>query len=393
MRLLLSFLFFLTSFVAGAQLPKLIVPIGHTNPVVGLATDPSNTYLYSIDGGSEVTVWDIRTKTVVTFLEGHSSAITSIGASADGKYLATADASGKIVIRHQSDWKIAGIADAEGSVTQIQFDTEGKLLGALTATGKLSVITANKPQEAYGVELKEKKIVSFTWNAAGKLALGCDDGSLGLHQQGAEATTIVTSSTKAVTGIVPGTEEDSWICVTGDGEVLRYRNNKIVSQNKSPLPRIISLHASKDLLVLTGRGSARNVHFYPLSAGEEASDKIQIPTALLEQSGSAIGLQTAIFSADGQSLFLPDYQGGIHAYDLATGKYNGAFVGLASKILSLAINKSGTQLAVGRNDGVVLFDLTGATAPKQLKTASAPVIGLAFGTNQYLLAGVQQNGT
>ena len=48
MRLLLSFLFFLTSFVAGAQLPKLIVPIGHTNPVVGLATDPSNTYLLMV---------------------------------------------------------------------------------------------------------------------------------------------------------------------------------------------------------------------------------------------------------------------------------------------------------------------------------------------------------
>ncbi|MEQ8808800.1 MAG: hypothetical protein RIE59_07005, partial [Imperialibacter sp.] len=387
MRLLLSFLFFLTSFVAAAQLPKLIVPIGHTNPVIGLATDPSNTYLYSVDGGSDVSVWDIRTKTVVTFLEGHSSAITSISASADGKYLATADASGKIVIRHQSDWKISGIADIEGNVTQIQFDTEGKLLGALTTTGKLSVITANKPQEAYTVELKEKKITSFIWNAAGKLAFGCDDGTLGIRQQGAEPATIVTSSTKAVTGIVPGAEQDSWIYVTGDGEMFQYRTNAIVSQNKSPLPRIISLHASKDLLVLTGRGSNRNVHFYPLSGGEEVSDKIQIPKAILEQPGRAIGLQTAIFSANGRDLFLPDYQGGIHAYDLTTGKYNGAFVGLASKILSLAINKGGTQLAVGRNDGVVLFDLTGASAPKQLKTASAPVIGLAFGTNQYLLAG------
>jgi WD40 repeat protein len=393
MRLLLSFLFFLTHFFAAAQLPKLVVPIGHTNPVIGLATDPSNTYLYSIDGGSDVTVWDIRTKTVITFLEGHSGAITSISASADGKYLATADASGKIVIRHQSDWKIAGIADVEGSVTQIQFDAEGKLLGTLTTTGKLSVITANKPQEAYSVELKEKKITSFTWNAAGKLALGCDDGTLGMRQQGGEVATIVTNSAKAVTGIMPGVDENSWVYVAGDGEVFRLQNGQIVSQFKSPLPRIISLHASKDLLMLTGRGSARNVHFYPLSGGEEVSDQIQIPTALLEQSGSAIGLQTAIFSANGRELFLPDYQGGIHAYDLTTGKYNGAFVGLASKILSLAINKSGTQLAVGRNDGVVLFDLTGATAPKQLKTASAPVIGLAFGTNQYLLAGVQQNGT
>ena len=393
MRPYLTLIFCIACFTATAQLPKLVVPVGHTNPITAMATDPSGDYLYSIDGGSQVTVWDVSSRGIVTFLEGHGSTITSLDTSADGHYLATGDASGRVTIRKQSDWKTMGIIEIGSEVTELRFDQKGGKVGALAKSGKLFVIDAESSKITATIERANLIITCFAWSSSNRIGLGFGDGRLEvLEHPAADPVSILTALDKPVTGIVAGLVDGAWTFVTGDGEIFHYKDNTLISRQKTALPRLISIQSSKELIAVTGRGTAENVFLYSADGAEPTSNKISTPENVVNQSSSGIGLQTCAFSANGKNLFLPDYEGGIHHYDLTTGEWKGSFTGQAGKLLSLATNDDGTRLAIGSSKGVLLFDLTGASGPKQLRNTTGPVIGLDFGTHQDFLAGVQQHG-
>ncbi len=386
MRLQLTSVFLAATLCGYAQLPKLIIPKGHTNPVVALQPDKDGRYLYSTDGGQEITVWDISTREIVTFLDGHGSSTTSLSLSADGKHIATGDAAGTLILRNQADWKVNHVAELKSGILQVGFSPDSKKAAALTQSGVLTVITANNGQTESIVEKSGVKITSFGWNKEGELALGLANGSVEVNG------VLVATTAKAITGIVSGKEPNSWIAVTGSGELFSISSGALLRQVKTPLPRLISLVQNNDFFIVTGRGSATNFHIYSKETGAELTGKLSIPDDVSSQDGVALGLQTSAVSGDSKLIYLPDYQGGIAAYDMATGALSGRYSGLASKVYSLAVNADGAQLAVGSGNGVVLFDLTGASDPKRLKNITAPVIGLDFGTNKYMLAGVQQNG-
>lgn len=393
MRLSLSTLLVVFCFSAYGQLPQLVVPVGHTNPVIGLEADPSNTFLYSIDGSPEVAVWDIQTRTVASYLEGHDINTTSIALSADGSLLATGDASGKVILRTLGDWKVTQVLAFEGSVKQLTFSPDGNSLGVLTATGKLSVVATSNGQATNSLEKPGNNIMSFAWNAVGQLAIGLSNGSVEVYAADGNAAVVsVPTVGKPVTGIVAGADSDSWVATTGSGDLIHIKAGSVASQQTTPLLRLISLRSGANMVAVTGRGSSSNIHLYSKTGGAELTGTITLPDSGGNNSGAAFGIQTCAFTPSGNKLLVPDHAGSIHEYDLGTGQLSGSYAGQASKVLSLAINREGTQLAVGRGSGVLLLDLTGATAPRQLKNASSPIIGLSFGTNPYMLAGVQQNG-
>lgn len=385
MRLFISAFFLIVNLTCFAQLPKLVIPKGHTNPVVALEADPLGKYLYSTDGGQEITVWDTSKKSIITFLEGHSGSITSLSVSGNGRFIASGDASGNLVVRNQSDWKISHMETLQSGIVQIAFASDSKTVGVLTRDGKLLSISVITGQTENTVQKSGTKITCFHWNESGVLALGLENGNI--EAGGAS----VPTAGKPISALVAGATPSSWVAATGFGDLFVVTEGVLSQSMKTPLPRLISLKRFKDFYLVTGRGSSENFHMYT-TALQEIAKGITVPDYIKNQEGAAVGLQTSTLSVNGKFLLLPDYSGGIHSYDLATGLLSDSFAGMASKLYSIDINEDGSQLAVGRGDGVLLFDLTGRIDPQQLKATSSPVIGLDFGTNQYMLAGVEKNG-
>src|SRR5262249_47464299 len=64
-------------------------PDGKTLAAVGGISDPSGY-------GGEATVWDLETRCLRFTLSGHTSPVTSVAFSADGKTLATGDYAGRV---------------------------------------------------------------------------------------------------------------------------------------------------------------------------------------------------------------------------------------------------------------------------------------------------------
>lgn len=386
----LSICLVITQSAALAQLPKLVIPRGHTNPVTGLAIDPAGNFIYSIDGSPAVTVWDAEKYTVLSFLDGHSAPITSIALSEDGKYLASADTEGKVVIRDQAAWSIHRIISAEAPVAGILFrgNTE---LGILTVNGKFSVASVTSDRILRTIESAAAGISSFSWNARGELALGLANGQLELYETLESAASLAaTAGEKPISSLTAGSRDGSWVAGTTDGELIWIENGQSVRRVKTPLPRLMSIHLLGSTLVVTGRGSDSNIHFYSISDGAEQSSLIRFGPDESSQKNFALGLQTLAIAPDKSFFLLPGYGGEIRKYT-AQGNSAGNFSGSASRVLSLAVNRESSQLAIGNDLGVMLIDLTGKRNVQQLRSAALPVLGLRYGQNPDLLAGIQEN--
>ncbi len=387
----LNFFVFLLFFQlsAYAQLPKLVVPSGHTNPVVALEVTPGGSFMYSTDGSKEVTVWDFKTTRIVSFLEGHEAGVNTLALSAEGKLLASGDADGKLIIRNESDWKILKITEAGAPIAKVSFEQGGKRIAVLTSTGILQLINASSGAVEQSIERPASSISSFCWLGAGQVGLGLKNGWFEVYDLTEnKAVVSIQISEKAIAALAADGTATCW-AGTSEGELVGIENGTAIKGIKTPLTRLTGIWVFGNAIVATGRGSETNIHFYSPSDGTEISGKLKLPAALKQQSAFAVGIQTLDFSAE--TVLVPDYEGGIQQYNFGTGELAARYTGQAAKIHSLAINRQGDQLAIGSSRGVALMDLAGRADPKRLKNVSAPVVGLSYGSNPYLLAGIQEN--
>lgn len=114
-----------------------VASLGHYRWVYGLDFSRDGRYLATDEGSkTTVNVWDIEEEHIATVLEGHTSDITAVKFSPDGRTLATSSANGEINLWSVSNWELLNTFHDYGSAA-IDFSADGKTL----ANGELGEVT------------------------------------------------------------------------------------------------------------------------------------------------------------------------------------------------------------------------------------------------------------
>ena len=266
--------------------------------------------------------------------------IWSVAFSPDGKYLATGDTKGDILLRRVADGQPIRSFEGHNSwVVSLAFSSDGKILasGSCDCTAKLWDV--NTGQCLYSLEEHEQEVWSVVFSPDGEtLASGCDDNKARL-----------------------------WSVSTG--ECL-----KVFQGHKN---EVLSVAFSLDGQELVSGSQDRTIRFWDI--GTRKCKKIL--------QGHDDGVRSVSISPDGQMLASSSNDRTIKLWDIKTKKCLKVFQGHSNVVLSVTFCPQGNLLASSSIDQTVrLWNVNTGECLKVFQGHSNVVNSVAFSPQGNLLA-------
>jgi WD40 repeat protein len=391
---------------------------GHTAAVTSLEFTADNTQLYSgsldksvrvwtladgaqaaridvpnevavmrlIDKGAQIAVGGGEDKLVRMFkvptaaaepLSKLKVAAAVIAASPDRKYLATANADGKIALVDLS----TGAAAAElpghaGGTTWLQFNAASNRLVSIGADKKVNVWDHAAAKLIGSVTPETGAATVAAINAAGtQLAVGADDGSLRTFKIEGETATVenakIGDHAKKLTALLYANDGSAFFTASEDGTVRRFANNgtQAFSGNHGALVRSIALSA--DQQQLASGGDDKQLKIWNAGSGA-AGPKPQLM-------GFTGAPQAIAFTPDNLKVIGSDADANqILVFDLMLGTMEQGYAGLAAPATSLVVLPQGEkQLYVLSATADSKSQLWPLVAGKKLAGHAAAIVGIS----------------
>jgi len=107
--------------LANSQIPELVLPTGHTAPVLSVAFSPNGQYLTSLSEDKTAIVWEVETGNKLVTLDYQKEIFREVRYNSTGDFLALISDSGIVVYNLNNKEFAYRIKDATG----IQFDPQG----------------------------------------------------------------------------------------------------------------------------------------------------------------------------------------------------------------------------------------------------------------------------
>ena len=309
-----------------------------TPPLVSLAAEPGG----ALAGAGPEGAWFQRRGGRTTDLTGHAEAITAAIWSPGGRWVATADGSGRVVAWDAGDGGPRWTAQLSGAVSELRWSADGRRVwanvdGAFTALDAASGTDTGSGDAADGEPPGPSSAPENTqrgrhWRAA---------------EGDASASAWSPSGERLLTGAADGTARIvNAVGRRGDDVPLIGHPGAAVAAALSPDGALVAT-AGADGGVLVRRTS-----------------DLALVARLQTASTSALA-----FSADGALLATAGDFGAVWGWDLATGEEAWSLMA-DGEVLDLAFSPSGDQLAVGLNNGARTWDAR-TLAPLQTVTGVA----------------------
>jgi WD40 repeat protein len=376
-----------------AQKPKLIIPTGHTYPVVSITIDMDNKYLATADQSSEIKVWDIESSTELYPLIGHADGVNDVSFSPRNRLLASAGIDKKVILwdlqRVAKQSELVGHTDA---VSRVVFSADGSFVISSSFDGKILIWNT-----ASGALLREivvgSPIHSFSISEGEQfLACGTRTGELALFnfQSGAKIKSVVL--TAAINDVRFSKDGKQLVVADNAGKIILVDGSTLAVSKSIQAFAIraykIEFTNNPTIFMAVGRDPKKNYAFYSLNG-----EPVQTDLKLDEEgvAGFETGINAVLFSKS--KYFLPNYSSCIRAYSVDDNKLSGNFCGKAKQIVSCSIDESGRFLAIASTrPEVLILDLTGATDARLIKAGKGTVQSLSFYPNQKKLVTASDDG-
>ncbi|BDI14532.1 hypothetical protein ANSO36C_03340 [Nostoc cf. commune SO-36] len=352
---------------------------GHSSVVSSVVFSPDGKTLASGSDDNTIKLWDVSTGKAMKALTGHSSWVFSVVFSPDGKTLASGSEDKTIKLWDVSTGKAMKTLTGHSSrVTSVVFSPDGKTLASSSndKTIKLWDVSTGKAMKTL---TGRSLVTSVVFSPDGKtLASGSDDNTIKLWDV----------STGKVMKTLTG--HSSWVfsvVFSPDGKTLASgSNDKTI--------KLWDVSTGKAMKTLTGRSLVTSVVFNPdgktLASG--SNDKtiklwdVSTGKAMKTLTGHSSRVTSVVFSPDGKTLASSSNDKTIKLWDVSTGKAMKTLTG-RSLVTSVVFSPDGKTLASGSDDNTIkLWDVSTGKGMKTLTGHSSLVFSVVFSPDGKTLA-------
>ena len=383
-NLLILFFSFISIF-GQAQKPRLIIPSGHTNPVVSITLDRHEKIMATAEQTTSIKLWDIETRKELYSFNGHAEAVNDVAFSPTENLLASASDDKSIIIWNlQRAAKQSSFTGHTDAVTRVKFSLDGtqvisasfdgtiKLWNVADATLLRDIAIGNpihslalSPQDEYfACGTRSGDLVLFNFHTGQKiktLPLGVTINDIQFSEDG--KTLVVADNLGKVIIINAST-----LAASKPIQAFAYRAYKIAFTQQP------------GTFMVVGRDPKKNFSFYNLVA-ETVNQDLKLDDEGM--AGFEAGINTVLFNKDKTKFYLPNYANCVREYASAENKVTSLFCGKAKPITSCSIDATGRFLAIASNrPEVLVLDLTGATDARIVSGHKGAVRSIAFHPTQ-----------
>lgn len=271
---------------------------------VSISADGNRIAVGDEDGG--VQVWRLNSTDSAVNFRGHSQQVWAIAFSADGRLLATGDRQGKVRLWNSHNGRVIRELDTGfGAVWSVVFSVDNNTLFVASESG-ISRWTVGDGEMVDRIQEPEDTLT--------RMAISPDQ---------------LLAATSHSNGLI---------------RVWELANGKLLRTIEADDDAIWSVAFSHDGQTLAAASGSESVLLFSVQDG----------ALVARLTGHAGGATNIGFLANGATLVATDRQGGVHWWDLQTGRRLAApWAGHTKSIWRMSIHPDGTQVATTGDDGTV----------------------------------------
>jgi RNA polymerase sigma factor (sigma-70 family) len=366
---------------------------------VGIALSPDGKTL-AVSQGTDVRFLDMATDTALREpWGGHKAKVQSVAYSADGKYLASGDEDGTVLVREVATGAVSRRLEGKRAVHALAFSPDGRTLAAGGGEGeweklRLWDLSSGKPLHELGSHYPAVESIAFSPD--GKVVASAGNGGKLFLWESATGKSL--AQVWAYPQAIAFAPDGKSVASAGNDRTIRFWDVPTGKERPAPADghrgSVRTVAASKDgTVVATAGGGEASIRLWDIASGKELRRVDASNTWFLGSGAMAL-------STDGKAV--ASHKG---IWDTATGKFRlgdkknpTAFKDQDYSIEAVAFSPDGKTLAMGTRDGqsgkdrmIRLWDA--ATGAERGHFGTRPVRALAYSPDGKLLAAGHQDGT
>lgn len=361
------------------EAPRLVVQAGHSSNVTSVAFSPDGKTVVSGSEDNTLKLWNVATGKELRTLSGHSSVVSSVAFSPDGKTVLSGSRDNTLKLWDVVTGKeLRSFRGHINEITSVAYSPNGKtvLSGSAGRLLKLWDVTTGKELRSfYG---HTNAVTSVTYAPDGKTVLsGSWDSSLRLwdvqsgkelrsfrgHKNSVESVAYAPDGKTVLSGSVDGTLK-LWDVETG-AELHSFsgHSGRVYSW-------VNSVAYSPDGRMVLSGSADETLKLWDIATGKELRTLfVKHPPWV------SMNVTSVAYSPDGRTVLSGSEDKTLRLWDVATGRVLRSLSGNSSTTISVAYAPDGRAVLSGSQPHNILWDMT--LGPKQ-DTANVGSRSVAF---------------